>query len=118
MSLIVDASVAVEYLLRTALGERVETLLMSDALAAPELLDVEVMTVLRKEVLSGRLAPRRAAEAVDDLCDWDIERIAHRALLVEAWSLHGHVGRARCILRRRRAAARSERAGRGRGLGP
>lgn len=91
MSLVVDASVAVEYLLRTELGERVEPLFAESVLAAPELMDAEVLAVLRREVLAGRVKASRAAEAIDDLRDWDIDRIAHRALLVEAWSLRGRV---------------------------
>lgn len=91
MSLVLDASVAVEYLLRTELGERVEPLLEGADLAAPELIDVEVLAVLRKEVLRGRLKPRRAAQALADLRAWDLERLAHRALLAHAWSLHGRV---------------------------
>ena len=91
MILVVDASAAVEYLLVTALGERVGGLLEAAALAAPELLDAEVLAVLRREVLAGRLGERRAAEAVDDLRDWGIERLPHRLLLDDAWSLRGHV---------------------------
>jgi predicted nucleic acid-binding protein len=87
----VDASAAVEYLLRTALGLRVAALLEDADLAAPELLDAEVLAVLRREVLAGRLAERRATEAVADLRDWGLERVAHRTLLEEAWSLRGHV---------------------------
>jgi len=89
--LVIDASAAVEYLLVTALGERVGGLLEAAALAAPELLDAEVLAVLRREVLAGRLGERRAAEAVDDLRDWGIERLPHRLLLDDAWSLRGHV---------------------------
>jgi predicted nucleic acid-binding protein len=91
LTFVVDASAAVEYLLRTALGERVSGVLGDAALAAPELLDAEVLAVLRREVLAGRLGERRAAEAVDDLRDWGIERLAHRSLLHDAWSLRGHV---------------------------
>jgi predicted nucleic acid-binding protein len=42
-------------------------------------------------VTSRRLDAARAAEAVDDLRDWGIERLPHRPLLREAWSLRGHV---------------------------
>src|SRR5438046_10624272 len=89
--LVVDASAAVEYLLLTPLGERVGDLLGGAALAAPELLDAEVLAVLRREVLAGRLRERRATEAVDDLRSWGVERLAHRQLPEEAWSLRGHV---------------------------
>src|SRR5438034_122377 len=89
--LVVDASAAVEYLLLTPLGERVGDLLGGAALAAPELLDAEVLAVLRREVLAGRLRERRATEAVDDLRAWGVERLAHRLLLEDAWSLRGHI---------------------------
>lgn len=91
MILVVDASAAVEYLLQTTLGLRTAGLLDNADLAAPELLDAEVLAVLRREVLSGRLAERRATEAVTDLRDWSVERVPHRTLLEAAWALRGHV---------------------------
>jgi len=89
--LVVDASAAVEYLLQTTLGLRAAGLLDSADLAAPELLDAEVLAVLRREVLIGRLAERRATEAVTDLREWGVERLPHKALLETAWALRGHV---------------------------
>src|SRR5438046_9935740 len=89
--LVVDASAAVEYLLLTPLGERVGDLLGGAAPAAPELLDAEVLAVLRREVLAGRLRERRATEAVARLRTWGVGRLAHRLLLEDAWSLRGHV---------------------------
>jgi predicted nucleic acid-binding protein len=88
---VVDASAAVEYLLQTTAGVRVGELLAGSPLAAPELLDAEVLAVLRRLVLRGQLRPRRATEAVADLRDWGIERLAHRPLLDHAWLLRGHV---------------------------
>lgn len=91
MILVVDASAAVEHLLRTGIGLRIADLVTDAHLTAPELLDAEVLAVLRREVLAGRLQGPRAAEAVSDLRDWDVERIGHRSLLDAAWSLRGHV---------------------------
>jgi predicted nucleic acid-binding protein len=81
----------VEYLLQTPLGLRVTGVLEGGELAAPELLDAEVLAVLRREVLAGRLATDRAEEAVADLVDWGLERVPHRLLVREAWSLRGNV---------------------------
>jgi predicted nucleic acid-binding protein len=81
----------VEYLLRTTLGARAGALLDEAEVSAPELLDAEVLAVLRREVLTKRLAERRAGEAVDDLRDWGVVRLPHRDLLETAWSLRGHV---------------------------
>jgi predicted nucleic acid-binding protein len=88
---VVDASAAVEYLLRTEIGMAVEAALGEADLVAPELLDAEVLAVLRREVLARRLGADRAAEAVDDLLDWPVERISHASLLQEAWRLRANV---------------------------
>lgn len=87
----IDASAAVEYLLQTTLGMRAAALIEDADVAAPELLDAEVLAVVRREVLAGRLKEKRAAEAVMDLRDWGIERLTHRPLLDAAWELRGHV---------------------------
>jgi predicted nucleic acid-binding protein len=86
---VVDASIAVEYLLRTALGRSIAPLLESAELFAPQLLDVEVLAVLRREVQRGELAEPRATEALADLRSWPLERIDHGELLTFAWS-HRH----------------------------
>ena len=88
---VVDASAAVEHLLRTTLGVRLEPILANAELAAPELLDAEVLAVLRREVLRGRLEETRAGEAVDDLAVWPVERLPHRGLLADAWSCRHNV---------------------------
>ena len=87
MTLVVDASIAIEFLLQTPLGQQVTALLRESALFAPELLDAEVLSVLRRWVLGGTLEPARAGEAIRDLRDWDIARVPHREIIETAWSL-------------------------------
>jgi predicted nucleic acid-binding protein len=89
--LVIDASVGVEYLLRTALGRRVASTLEAATLMAPALFDAEVLSVLRRATLTGRLAVTRAEEALEDLRDWDVERLALGPLLLEAWSFRENV---------------------------
>ncbi len=89
--MIVDASAAVEYLLQSTLGLRVTALMGDGDVAAPHLIDAEVLAVLRREVLRGHLDSERAHEAVEDLADWGLERISHTSLLRGAWELRGHV---------------------------
>ena len=91
MNLVIDASIAVEYLLRTRTGRHAAHILEGGELAAPELLDAEVLAVLRREVLSRRLEAARAALAIGDLTRWDVERISHRSLLPDAWTLRANV---------------------------
>src|SRR5712692_6309198 len=56
---------------------------------APELLDVEVLSVLRRAVLRQQLEEQRAWLAFEDLLAWPIDRITHTALIREAWQ-HRH----------------------------
>ena len=60
---VIDASAAVEYLLRTPLGLKLADAIEGAFLLAPELLDVEVLSVLRRAVLRQQLQERRAALA-------------------------------------------------------
>jgi predicted nucleic acid-binding protein len=88
---VIDASAAVEYLFKTDTGLRVAEVLRGARLLAPELMDAEVLSVLRRATLSKRLKERRAQEAIEDLRDWPVERVRHRDLLAEAWSLRTRV---------------------------
>ena len=88
---VVDASVAVEYLLRTPLGLAAADLLDDVLLVAPELMDAEVLSVLRRAVLHGHLAEARALMALDDLAAWPVERISHQSLTRLAWQHHQNV---------------------------
>ena len=85
---VVDASVAVEYLLRTPVGMSVASTIESAALVAPELMDAEVLAVLRRSVLRGKLDKARAEIAIDDLCHWPVDRISNRTLAPLAWRYH------------------------------
>ena len=88
---VVDASVAVEYLLRTPLGLTVADMIEGASLTAPELMDAEVVSVLRRAVLSGRLEEARARMVVADLTHWPVDRISHRSLAALAWQHHRNV---------------------------
>jgi len=88
-TLVIDASAAVEYLLRTPLGMAVGEIAENADLAAPELMDAEVVAVLRRAVLHGNLSNERALTAIGDLVTWQVERISHRGLARSAWR-HRH----------------------------
>jgi len=66
---VVDASAAAEYLLRTSLGLKVAEIIEGGLLLAPELLDVEVLSVLRRAVWRRELTEQRALRAIEDLMD-------------------------------------------------
>jgi len=90
--IVVDASV-----LAPALGDDGEdgdaarSRLRGEVLTAPELIDLEVASVLRRQVAAGHLDERRAALALQDLVDLPLRRASHRVLLPRCWELRGTV---------------------------
>jgi predicted nucleic acid-binding protein len=82
---VIDASAASEYLLRTPLGLKVAAVIEDASLIAPELIDVEVLSVLRRAVMRREMSEQRALLAIEDLVDWSIDRLTHKPLLWLAW---------------------------------
>jgi predicted nucleic acid-binding protein len=60
-------------------------------LAAPDLVDVETVAVLRKRWLAGSITDARFAAAVDDLQDLDLERYPVLRFMRRAWELRANV---------------------------
>ncbi|MGH3458621.1 MAG: type II toxin-antitoxin system VapC family toxin [Aeromicrobium sp.] len=60
-------------------------------LAAPELIDVEVISALRRAKRIGLVDDRRALEAIDALADLPIQRMHHRPLRHRIWDLRDTV---------------------------
>jgi predicted nucleic acid-binding protein len=87
--IVLDASAALELLLRTPIGARVadRALTPDESLHAPHLLDVEVTQVLRRYALAGELTVDRAEEALLDLADLPLTRYAHTDLVSRIWGL-------------------------------
>lgn len=90
--IVVDASV-----LATALaddaddGDRARARLRGEQLAAPELLDLEVASVLRGQMRAGSLDARRADLALTDLDALPIQRAPHRQLMRRCWQLRDNL---------------------------
>lgn len=86
--IVVDASV-----LTVALGDDgndgrcARERLVGETLVAPELIDLEVTSVWRRQVAAGLMPARRAADAVSDLADLPLRRSSHRPLLSRIWQL-------------------------------
>jgi predicted nucleic acid-binding protein len=89
--IVVDASAVTELLLQTDLGARVEQRLGADDLHAPHLLDVEVLSALRRLVLTSELRPEHAAEAIEDLILIRLIRHGHLDFVERAWALRRNV---------------------------
>jgi len=87
--IVLDASAAVEWLLRLPNAEQVERRL-ADAdvtLHAPHLLAIEVAQVVRRYEAKEQSDSERAALALANLADLDIEPHGHMPLLPLVWEL-------------------------------
>ena len=90
--LIVDASCLYEVVADTARSEQVRARLSLDTdQAAPHVIDAEVLGIIRRDLMLGRLDHTAANQAVDDLREWPAERFGHRMLLGRAWDLRDRV---------------------------
>ena len=87
--IVLDASAAVEWLLQTPVGRRIEIRIYSrnETLHAPHLLDLEVAQVFRRLVRQGTVSVSRADEALQDLLDLRLNRYPHSLLLSQIWQL-------------------------------
>lgn len=88
MTVVLDASVVVELVLGTRVGARVRQRLHDPGISlhGPELLDLEVLNVLRRYVQAGRIAADRAEPAVRRLNELDLRRYRHGPMLPRIWS--------------------------------
>ncbi|HZJ04545.1 MAG TPA: type II toxin-antitoxin system VapC family toxin [Nocardioidaceae bacterium] len=90
--LVVDASCLCEVLVGGPGAESTRRRLAANSdHAAPQIVDVEVFGVVRREHLRGRLDRTEATQAVDELESWPGERFGHRLLLARAWQLRDNV---------------------------
>jgi len=86
--IVVDASVLAPALADDGPdGDRARDRLRGEVLAAPEVIDLEVASVLRRAAAANRLPDRRALLALKDLVDLPLRRAAHRPLLRRCWEL-------------------------------
>jgi predicted nucleic acid-binding protein len=86
--IVVDASVlAVALGDDGAYGEHARERLAGETLVAPELVDLEVVSVWRRHVAAKLMAARRAAIALADLADLPLRRSSHQPFLHRIWEL-------------------------------
>jgi predicted nucleic acid-binding protein len=86
--IVADASVLVTALIDGGgAGALARERLLASDVSVPELADVEVLSVVRREVLSGRMTAERGAEALQDYADLALDRYPHGPLMARAWQL-------------------------------
>jgi predicted nucleic acid-binding protein len=90
--IVADASVLVTALVdEGGEGALARERLLAEDVHVPELADVEVLSAVRRRVLSGHLAAERGAAALVDYADLPLERYPHQPLLAGAWRLRSSV---------------------------
>jgi len=92
VTLVVDASLVVAALIDSGTdGRWAESMLESDALAAPHLLPVEVANVLRRAVAMDEVSADSASLAHADLLGLRIGLFAYEPFANRVWELRGGV---------------------------
>ena len=85
---VIDASAAVELLLGGFRARAVRQIVGGGAtLAAPDLLNAEVLSAFRRFEAAGAVEVNRAAQAIERLADAPIERLTTTDLAREVWGL-------------------------------
>lgn len=87
--IVLDASAAVDGLLDPSTHPGLASIITGagELLAAPDLLDIEVMSVLRRWERRRELSAARARKALDDLQALPVLRYPARAIIDRAWDL-------------------------------
>lgn len=90
--LVVDASCLYEVVADGRFAEGVRRRLSADPdHVAPHIVDIEVVSVIRRDHHLGRLDDTAAHQAVEDLRAWPGERYGHQPLLDRVWTLRATV---------------------------
>ena len=91
--IVLDASAVVELVLNSARGSRVRERIsdVEETLAAPHLLTIEVLQVLRRFTARSAISASRAEAALADLMALDVEYWDHEAFLPRVWALRGNL---------------------------
>lgn len=90
--IVIDASVIVEALVTDDDdGDRLREGLRGEELVAPEVIDLEVISTLRRAARAGRLDERRSAQALADLGAFPLRRVPHLPLLGRVWELRDNL---------------------------
>jgi predicted nucleic acid-binding protein len=94
MPVVIDASALFELVVRSELAPAVAQAVGATDMVAPDVVNPEVLSILRRGERTGTLTARRAVQAVDDLMDAPVRRFSTAPLLAEAWTLRANVSAA------------------------
>lgn len=85
--IVIDASAVIELFVGKSPDARLRRRVLRDQASAPELLDVEAMSILRRLAMNGGLSDADAEEAMGDIIAAPIARSPHRPLMTRVWQL-------------------------------
>ncbi|MGE5648435.1 MAG: type II toxin-antitoxin system VapC family toxin [Acidobacteriota bacterium] len=87
--IVLDASVVVELLTNGAMADTIRNELGAhdESFLVPHLIDIEVVSALRRLVAGQRIDPHRSAEFLTGLAALPAERYAHTPLIGRIWEL-------------------------------
>jgi predicted nucleic acid-binding protein len=91
MPVVVDAPALIELLLQSRRAPAVLQAVGATEMVAPDGIDPEVLSTLRRLERIGAVTAVRASQVVDDLLDAGVRRFPTLPLLPEAWRLRANV---------------------------
>ena len=91
MPVVVDSSALVELLVQSRRAPAVLQALGTTEWVAPDVVNPEVLSALRRLERAGVLPPSRAVTAINDLLDAPLRRYPTLPLIPEAWTLRANV---------------------------
>ncbi|MFZ4584083.1 MAG: type II toxin-antitoxin system VapC family toxin [Acidimicrobiia bacterium] len=90
--IVVDASVLAPALADDGPdGDTARIRLAGETLAAPALIDLEVLSAIRSALRAGNLDLRRAQLALDDLAQLPLDRAPHEPVMARCWELRDNL---------------------------
>jgi len=90
--IVLDASVVVELLANSALGRSIRHQLAatSESFIVPHLIDIEVLSALRRLAAAQRIDSHRATQLLTELAALPVERYPHEPLIARIWELRNN----------------------------
>jgi len=94
MPVVIDASALFELVVQSERAPAVAQAVGATDMVAPDVVNPDVLSILRRLERTGSLPAREAVQAVDDLMDAPVRRFSTLPLLAEAWMLPANVSAA------------------------
>ena len=94
MPVVIDASALFELVVQSERAPAVAQAVGATDMVAPDVVNPQVLAILRRLERTGSLPAREAVQAVDDLMDAPVRRFSTLPLLAEAWMLRANVSAA------------------------